>query len=655
MRSTHNFSRSRFLIVLVLLATGITVCSLPTDVFARAGGGESFGGGGGSRSSGGGFSGGGGSFGGGSSSYRSSGGGGGGRPIDGFLIIILSVVVLVVVSSAINGLKKTQVQRTVRRGKQRQTERLRATSLAAMQKRDPSFNYELFRKRVETAFLKIQQAWSDQDLKSVRPFISDGIFERFSLQIKMMQDADLRNIMTNVQIRTCEAVALYNTVQFDTIHLRIAASALDYKVNLKTGKRIPDSEHSGPFVEFWSFHRRPGVKSIAAQGAIEGQCPRCAAPLNIVDVVKCSSCGAQVNSGEYDWVLSEITQESEFQVPGSEQDLPGIAALRAKDPGFNIQHIEDKTSVMFWRLRAAEYYADPQYAAPVLMPQLRSEFTAGLKEKNRYWKNAAVGQVEVLDANNNMESTDSQEMDSLHVMVRWSGILINRNNGRENELKGQAIVSQLYTLERKKGTLTNPAGTFSSAGCPQCGAPLEIDGSGSCKYCGTVVTDGSFDWVLKSVDRFSEDAAQRHFENLRKLREEHAESNVAVHSTDTPLALAILAQAAQIDGILNEQERIVLQKLGAHRGLSEQQVNTVLEQAKAFDTKVPRPENAEQARDYVTQLAHVFLVDGILTPPEQRMLVDYAIDSGLSQADAKLIIQKERKRVLTAARNALRN
>lgn len=655
MRFTHFHSRNGFLFVLVLLISGAAVYSLPTKAFARAGGGESYGGG--RSSGGGGFSGGGGGFGG--SSYHSrpssGGGGGNGSPIDGLALIILSVVVLVIVSSLFSSFRSTQIQRTVRRGNQRQATRLRTAALTAIQQRDPSFNLEQFQKRVEAAFLKIQQAWSDQDLKPVRPFISDGIFERFSLQIKMMQDVGVRNIMTDVQIRHCEAIAFYNTPQFDTIHLRIAAAARDYKVDLKTGRKLPNSEHFGPFVEFWSFHRRPGAKSLAAQGAIEGQCPRCASPLNIVDIVKCPSCGAQVNSGEYDWVLSEITQESEFQVPDSELDLPGIAALRAKDPGFNIQHIEDKTSVMFWRLRAAEYFADPGYAAPVLMPELRNEFATGLKQKDRYWKDAAVGQVEVLDANNNMEDPDPQAMDTLHVMVRWSGVLMNRHNGRENELKGQAITTQIFTLARKKGTLTNPAGTFSSAGCPQCGAPLQIDGTGSCTYCGTVVTDGSFDWVLKSVDRFSDEAVRKHFENLQKLREEHPESNVAVHATDTPLALAILAQAAMIDGILNEQERLTLQKLGARRGIPEQQVDTILEQAKAFDTKVPRPENANQARDYVTQLAHVFLADGILTPAEQRMLTDYAIDCGLSRYDVKHIIQKERNRVITAAKNSLRN
>ncbi|HWL08641.1 MAG TPA: TIM44-like domain-containing protein [Planctomicrobium sp.] len=643
--SDRSFRSVIFWLALILSGVGTTSLCVTNTAWGRAGGGENFGGGGGGG--GGGFDGGfGGGFGGGGHSYRIPGGQGGtASPVNPFIILIVVVVVLLIVGNAGKSLQQQHVTRTIRTGNQRQADQLRQQALSAIQTRDPQFELNPFLDRVTTAFEKIQTAWSEQDLKNVRAFISDGVSERFQLQIRMMQTAGFRNVMTNVQVLSRQAVALYSTEHFDTIHVRISASASDRNVDLKTGRPIHGTDHSGSFVEFWSFHRRPGAKSLSGSGAIEGQCPRCAAPLEIVDRAKCPSCGAQVNSGEYDWVLSEITQESEFQIPGSEQELPGMEQLRSRDSGFSLQHIEDRVSVMFWRLRAAEFYNDVKYAAPVLTPEMRSQFAAGLANHNRYWKDPAVGQVEVMDAD-----SASSGMDQLRVKVRWSGTLMNRSSRRETELRGKAINTHVFTLSRQLNVQTNLSETFSSAGCPQCGAPLEIDGSGGCQYCGAALTNGQFDWVLQSVDPFSGELARQHFAGLHQQREQHPEQNVAVHATDTPLALSILVQAALIDGILDEGERTVLHKLGARRGLTAEQVDDVIQQSQTMESHPPNPQTPVEAKSYMTQLVHVFLADGVLSRAEQKLLSGYAGMVGLSDADVRMAINRERTKLYTAAR-----
>ncbi len=624
----------------------MTALSIP--VWARAGGGENFGGGGGNGGSGGGFSGGGGGgFGGGGSPNFRVPSGDASTPISPLMIIVITVIILIILANAAQTAQRHHVTSTIQRGNQRQADQLRQQALAAIQSRDPQFNLDEFLNRTSIAFGKIQAAWSDQDLKSVRPFISDGVSERFQLQIQMMQAAGLRNVMSNVQVLSRQAIALYSNENFDTIHVRISASADDRNIDLTTGRAISGTDHSGSFVEFWSFNRRPGAKSLGANGAIEGKCPRCAAPLDIVDRAKCPSCGALVNSGEYDWVLSEITQESEFQIPGSEQDLPGVQELRQRDPGFSLQHIEDRVSVMFWRLRAAEFFADLKYAAPVLTPKMKAEFATALSRHNRYWKDPAVGQVEVMD----VTSLD-KGLDQLRVKVRWSGILMNRSTRGATELRGKAITTHVFNLVRKADVRSDLEGTFSSAGCPKCGAPLEIDGSGGCQYCGAILTNGEYDWVLQSVEPFTGAMAQRHFAGLSTQRQQHADQNVAVHSADTPLALSILAQAALIDGVLDEQERIALQKLGARRGLSDEQVNEIIHQAQVMDSQIPTPQNPTEAKNFLAQLIHVFLADGYMSRAEQKQLVQFATSVGLAPADVDHAISQERARIYRAAKNA---
>lgn len=649
MRSDHP---CRSVLWLVLLAFSLAgVWSSPA--WGRAGGGEHFGGGGGG---GGGFSGGGGGFsgsgGGFSGGYHPGihygsrpGSSGTETPVSPLLLIIIAIIVLIVISNAMQAARQQHIGGTVRRNRQRQNEQVRQQALQAIKTRDPSFDLNAFLERVETAFLKIQSAWSEQDLTQVRSFISDGVHERFSLQIDMMKATGQRNVMADVRIISREDAALFSSGQFDSIHVRFIASATDYQADLKSGRKINGTEHTGEFAEYWSFHRRSGTKSPPRAGAIEGNCPRCGSPLQIVDRAVCSACGAQVNSGEYDWVLAEITQDSEFHIPGSEVDLPGVQALTQRDPGFSILHIEDRVSVMFWRMRASEFYENISDAAPVLTPAFKTEVEQNLARQRRYWKDAAVGQVELLQA----QSQPGQD-DLLQVKVRASGVLMDRSSSRPQVLKDQSIYTQVYTLLRQRDVQTNLAGTFTSAGCAQCGAPLSVDQSGACSYCGTIVTDGRTDWVLNGIDRFTSEMAGQHYATLREQRASRPGA-VSVNKSDPALALAILAQAALVDGVLEEKERQALISLGAHRGLTPEQVDQILQQARTSSTQLPMPTDSNQAREFLDQLIHVFLTDGQLSGPERNLLKDYALSVGLTGMVLQQAINREQQRLMRAARD----
>ena len=615
--------------VIVGLVLVLVIGSCTGIAFARAGGGESFGGGG--------FS---------SGSYHGSGGySGGGTPVSPHvaLIIIIIIVILIVLSS--QQAQQQHVTRTIRRGRQRQAEKEQQAALQQIRSRDPEFSPQTFLQRARTAFLKIQDAWSNQDLTTIRPFVSDGIFERFSLQIGMQQAEELRNVMEKVQVQQADLAALFSTSQFDTLHVRIQASALDYNLNLKTDRKISGSEHSGAFVEIWSFCRRPGAKSLKTHGPIEGNCPRCGALLNIVDRAKCPACGAQVNSGEYDWVLTEITQESEWQVPEVEQQLPGMAELVAADPGFNVQHVEDRVSVMFWRMRAAEFYRDGKYAAPVLMPEFRDIFIKKMSSNARYWKDPAVGQVELIDG-----IPVTEGMDQLRVLVRWSGTLIDKVSGRDTVLRDQTIYTHLFTLERRHGAQSVPAGTFTSAGCAHCGAPLQVNEAGECVYCGACLTNGEFDWVLRAVESYSPELAQAHAVHLASSR---ADSGSVMPPAAAELPLTLLAKVMLADHVLDPRERAALEQLAARSQVTPQQLDQIIRQAQVREIEIPLPQNSSQAMAMLNQLIVAVLADGQISREELRLLRTYAQRVGLAEQDVTLAINRERARAYQAARNIL--
>lgn len=69
-----------------------------------------------------------------------------------------------------------------------------------------NFSQDLFLKKVEKTFVKVQRAWSSKNLKSIRNFISDGIYQRFNTQIIMMEKLRQRNIIGSIKILSTKIV-----------------------------------------------------------------------------------------------------------------------------------------------------------------------------------------------------------------------------------------------------------------------------------------------------------------------------------------------------------------------------------------------------------------------------------------------------------------
>jgi hypothetical protein len=296
------------------VAAGLALSVLLTSpllAFARAGGGQGFGGGGGGFGGGGSFGGGGG-FGGGGLllPFLFFGGGGGGFFF--FLFILFAL---------------WQVYRRMSIGNPMQASnygpsyapmaQMRSTlteDLAALQAKDPNFNQQMFLDRAQAAFFALQKSWMDRNLEPARVYMSDGIYHRWKTQIDAMIAAHKKNMLDNLVIGGVHIVKVQTDPNFDTITVRIDASAADYEVDdTSANKVIYGSRQSQNFTEYWTFIRSGAARTKAGEGAEVTQCPNCGAPLSINESGVCSYCKATVTSGQFGWVLDNITQASEWQ------------------------------------------------------------------------------------------------------------------------------------------------------------------------------------------------------------------------------------------------------------------------------------------------------------------------------------------------------
>ncbi|BCX48027.1 import inner membrane translocase subunit Tim44 [Haloferula helveola] len=637
------------------------------ELQARAGGGGGFSGGGG----GGGFSGGGGGG-------FSGGGGGDGDGDLGILIYLLfrlcvehpfiGIPLVAVLGWAFffygkkgyNGSVGYHQGSVIRKGRAMQEQRMREVALGNLRERDPGFDEGAFCRRVGLAFLKIQNAWCAHDLRQVEAFISDGVDERFSLQIQEQQEEGWRDHMENIQIHRTRIVQVKSDSVYDVITVELHCSAVDYRVNLRTGMKTSGSSADSSFTEYWSFIRRPDAKTLAAGGLIEGQCPNCGSPLELNESAQCGSCLSLVKSGAYDWVLAEITQASEW-VATEDVAYPGLPAMMKKDPGFSFQALEDKTSVMFWRLMASyrSGKSDPirKMATDACVERLAGELAADAQGNRSYPGDCAVGGVESLGV------IPGDDGDRALVKVRWSGSMHRQTaNGERTRAGAKLIHTDIFVLLRGGQTKTNIERGLQASHCPNCGGSVSSSAATACEYCGTVINDGALDWVL-------EYRAGPYDPWIKSLREAMAaqprgaagEGVAAVapgldgveHHGGLTLA-AWLVNVMMADGQVDPKEQRVLEGYGKRAGLRPEEIESLITSAHDGTLELESPDDEGEIRAWLTEMAAMALADGRVSREENRALVLLGGKLGYGPVDISQLINRTRTQLYRQSRGLIR-
>ena len=186
------------------------------------------------------------------------------------------------------------------------------TQVAAIQAADPNFNQQQFLDRAQVAFFLLQKAWQDRNVDEGRAYMSPGLYMGWKTQVDQMTAEHRKNVLEALYIQGMNIVKATHDDNFDNITVRVDASAKDYDIDDRTGKKTSGDSHDTPFTEFWTFSRSAGTKTLVSGGIIEKKCPNCGAPLEVNATGECKYCNQPVTSGKFDWVLSRIDQAGDW-------------------------------------------------------------------------------------------------------------------------------------------------------------------------------------------------------------------------------------------------------------------------------------------------------------------------------------------------------
>ncbi len=598
----------------------LTVLLFATELFARAGGGGNYSGGGG----GGGYGG---------------GGSGGFAPVR--LIYLMLVVYpeagipILVVCIAAWGLKNwLSADRTTSRAVKRLENMGRpdTSGLDDIKTRDPGFDETHFLEQVVKTEQAVQRAWTKRDMSPVRLFLSDGLFRRFFSQLAIMKHQGIQNAMADHAVLKTRIHAVECDPHFDTVHVAIEASARDVEISaslsLEEAQAKAAKAPEETYTEIWSFLRRPGAKTLEGGGAVEGHCPHCGADVQLGQATKCAYCNALINSGDYDWVLAEITQPVEWRATSTGQ-VPGLAELTANDPHFNRQAAEDRGSYLFWRWIESLVTGNAKPLAKCATKSLLVETANHVKAGPSALFKTAVGAVDLIACS----PRDKGDRDRIHIKVLWS----SARSPREDPAPSVNVL----TLSRSTGA-SDPGG-LSYARCPVCQAPLEENDRATCDYCGANLASGKADWVLESVQRPEELVihAARPVPMTGVPTETRSDAD-ALPMWTTPdmgsprertLLLMRMAAVVMADGVVTRQERKLLKSASKRWRVPFESINPILYgQMEPETVNTMQPSNPQ---GFLSGLISAALIDGRIDKKEKKLLLDVGTNLGISETDAR--------------------
>jgi len=363
-------------------------------------------------------------------------------------------------------------------------------------KNNPGFDEENFKNNVKTAFLDIQDAWQKQDLSKVRKFISDGVYQRFNTQFKMMKLLQQSNKIDNIEIKNIYIDKIESDGLYDIIHTAVHASINDYFIN-----KLDPSMNSGgkeEFVEYWSFLKKRNKQRKDIYNS--DNCPNCGSPLpaDMGEVSKCESCGTLTNSGEYDWVLSEITQADDYisahpKLAKSENLTEKIRKIINENVDFAVQIVEDKASNGYLQILTAMASNDPSIMRRFVSDKVFNQI--GIKENGPVTSYNRIFLNDVFLVGISEEA----EQNVLHIAVKssYQRIEINNNNIKKID---EAVVSrtEVIFMSRDKNAAESKGSLYAHS-CPSCGAPVENSLGINCNYCGSVMNSTSIEWIITDM------------------------------------------------------------------------------------------------------------------------------------------------------------
>ena len=270
--------------------------------------------------------------------------------------------------------------------------------------------------------------------------------------------------------------------------------------------------------ERWDLERKRDVLSPPPAQATALHCPRCGAPLQKDSVGACAFCLTKIDSGEFQWYVRSIALLSREArgplltetVPEVGTDYPSVFQPGYENVRAEFEHNNPEFSGEQFLARARLIFDELQAAWSTLnWERARPHETDNIFQMHQYWIDAYKRQ-HLRNALDQCRITAMQPVkikeDAFYNAITlriWAEGYDYTVDGSDKVVSGSKSSlrrwSEYWTFIRNRQA--KPAPARADLNCPNCGAPLKVNATGICEFCGGKITSGDFDWVLSKIEQ----------------------------------------------------------------------------------------------------------------------------------------------------------
>ncbi len=203
---------------------------------------------------------------------------------------------------------------------------------------------------------------------------------------------------------------------------------------------------------------------------------------------------------------ASVHQSSPMQMSDtSSVNLHNLSLLKEKDPNFSEAAMLSKVEHLFISSQIA--YADQDYEPmrPFFSNALFEQHVKQIHDKKARGERNVVSEMAVLSSKlENFSEDGHNEYLDVWLRVKYKSY-IGRIDNPEIVVSGSKTrtfyLDFRWQFTRSAGRTTDAATDAVKTGnCPNCGAPINLNQSGKCEYCGSVISTTEYDWVLSKID-----------------------------------------------------------------------------------------------------------------------------------------------------------
>jgi rubrerythrin/tellurite resistance protein len=482
---------------------------------------------------------------------------------------------------------------------------------------NPDFDEDEFLEKAKKAFMDIQTAWSAGDIQPARRFLSDGVYQRFNTQIAMMNLLKQKDVISDVSVTSIFVDRIDTDGLFDVLNVAINAAMSDQFV-CETNHDLDSPGGHENFTEYWSFMRKRGKggKDIF----FTQNCPSCGAPLpeNMGDAGNCPYCKAFVNSGEYDWVLSEITQLDDYAMNSYRRDksatLDGaVESIVKDDPDFSVQLVEDKASNGYLQIQTAIAFREPARMRRFVSDALYGKITGKMPKHHIVFNRLYLNDV-------SLTAVQSEgDMYRLFISVKSSYQRAAIEDSR-SEMLDQLVMTkrEVIVMEKAKGAVKSKGSAYAHL-CPSCGAPAADSTDVKCGYCGAVMNSPKTEWIITDImDADGYNAAVTDQEQSFEAKNSVDVEDSLYKNRDFAFNNALVIFGA--DGVFSDEEKAMADKLAKKWRFNKDYVQQMISAAAAKRLSIRMPMDTAKCRKIFELMKKAAEADGKISPEEQEIL-----------------------------------